>query len=97
MFISQVIFESAPANEQTLKDIVAGKVKSAAQAAGVVSAECWRTSKADSVGYAAVTRWESREQFLTWLKDSHKSPHQGGGDGLAITKTGFQFEIVELD
>ena len=66
MFISQVIFESEKEHEQVLKEIMKKKKESAAKAEGSLSVECWKTSK-DTVGYALVSKWESKQHFQTWL------------------------------
>lgn len=92
MFISQVIFESEKENEQILKEIMRKKKISLANAEGLLTVECWKTSK-DTVGYALVSKWESKQYFQSWLVAEHKGKNVTNRKGsVIIKKTGYQFE-----
>jgi len=101
MFISQVIFETEKMNEDVLKKIMKKKLTSALSASGIVSGECWVTEKKDTIGYALVTKWENKECFQSWfLADHKKRPHdnnQRDGSKPKLTKTGYQFEVANID
>ncbi|NLO85765.1 MAG: hypothetical protein GX096_10110 [Clostridiales bacterium] len=101
MFVSQVIFESELGNEEKLKAIMEKKLEGAKAAPGVIQAECWKLHKASAAGYALVTRWESQEQFRSWLVASHKGVTHGtqhkDGEKAAITKMAYQFEVIDQE
>ena len=101
MFISQVIFESEKTNEEMLKEIMRKKLTSTLSASGIISGECWVTAKNDTIGYALVTKWENKEHFQSWFSAEHKKrPHdnnQRDGSKPKLTKTGYQFEVANID
>ena len=98
MFISQVIFQSVKENEERLKAIMAKKGEQANASTGILSVECWRTEKGGEVGYCLLTKWESKDCFLQWMRDSHSGQNHGAhkpeDPPIPITKTGYQFEVV---
>lgn len=96
MFISEVIFESERVNETVIRQIMKNKKDGTVNVDGLISAECWWKETADTVGFALVTKWNSKEQFQNWLRESHSGGHKKpAGERPKITKTAYQFESVE--
>ncbi|MFV0393778.1 MAG: hypothetical protein ACK5LC_05215 [Coprobacillaceae bacterium] len=94
MFISQVIFESEKENMEIMKQIMLKKETSTENVAGLLSCECW-WKEGNTVGFAFVTKWNSKEDFQKWLKDSHKDGHQKGKQNIQIKKTVYQFDYID--
>jgi heme-degrading monooxygenase HmoA len=99
MYISQVTLESDKTNEQTLKAIMKKKKSEAMNVAGLLSFECWSSETAEKIAYTHVVKWESKEHFKIWMRESHAK-----GDGmknqqedLPITKIVRHYELVDID
>jgi heme-degrading monooxygenase HmoA len=97
MYISQVTLESDKTNEQTLKAIMKKKKSEAINVAGLLSFECWGSETAEKIAYTHVIKWESKEHFQVFMRESHG---KGGGEkkpDLPITKTVRHYELVDID
>ncbi|MDR3311296.1 MAG: hypothetical protein LBS90_08140 [Oscillospiraceae bacterium] len=96
MFINQVIWESEKANEAIITELMRKKSGGATGAEGLISTECWLKNSESTVGFAIVSKWESRENFKTYFATLEHGPKGGGGgERPKITKTQFQFEAAE--
>lgn len=100
MFISQVLFESSPEHETTLRAIMQKKLSGSKDAHGLLSMECWRKETAGTVGYALVSKWMNKSAFQAWLSAEHQTKgHQGhrqeGAERPPIQKTTAQYEVMD--
>jgi heme-degrading monooxygenase HmoA len=96
MFISQVTLESDKTNEQTLKAIMKKKKSEAMNVAGLLSFECWVNETQEKIAYTQVVKWESREHFQVFMRESHGKGGEKKPD-LPISKTVRHYELVDMD
>jgi heme-degrading monooxygenase HmoA len=99
MFIIQVTFESDKTNEQTLKAIMKKKKFETMNVAGLLSSECWGNETAEKIAYTHVVKWESKEHFKVWMRESHAKGDdvKNQQKDLPITKTVRHYELVDMD
>lgn len=65
-------------------------------APGLISSECWWKESSNTAGFSLVSKWDDRDSFKNWMKESHKDGHKRPKSSeLKITKTLYQFEPVE--
>lgn len=99
MFISQVIFESEIENKEIIKKMMDKKRGNIKTAAGLITSECWWKENTKTAGFSLISKWNDKESFKVWMKETHKDGHKKpeGLDGkeIKISKTAHQYELVE--
>lgn len=96
MFISQVLFESTPENKRTMEKILNVKRTQLEGAEGLLASEFWWRETGNSSGFSMVTKWQAKEDFQLWMKESHKGGHKRPeGADIEINKTAYQFDFVD--
>lgn len=95
MFVSQVLFESEIENKEIIKKIMDQKRAEAQNAKGVISFECWWKEDVKTVGFSLVIKWDEKESFRNWMKETHKDGHKKPEsiNKVNISKTLYQFEL----
>lgn len=96
MFISQIIFESELENKEIIRDIMEKKSSDAKSAEGMLSHECWWKEDSKTAGFSLVIKWDDKESFQNWMKETHKDGHKKPDDAekININKTLYKFEPV---
>jgi heme-degrading monooxygenase HmoA len=97
MFISQDTLESDKTNEQTLKAIMRKKKSEAMNVAGLLSFECWVNETQEKIAYTHIVKWESREHFKVWMRESHTKDNSVKKMELPIVKTVQHYELADID
>ena len=96
MFISQVIFESDIENREEIEAIMLKKREDIERYVQPISSEIWWKEDKKTVAFSLVAKWQSKDDFKTWMKESHKEGHaKRSASAPEIRKTLFQFEPVE--
>ncbi|PKR86565.1 antibiotic biosynthesis monooxygenase [Heyndrickxia camelliae] len=77
MFVMNARFEAEKSHEERLKAKAKKNKQDIQGAEGLVSYECWRKEKKDTIEYVFVSKWEKQEDFKTWIsRDEHVAEHK---------------------
>ena len=100
MFMTQVIFTTNEDGKDALLTIMTTKLLSSREAPGCILSELWTTHGNNEASYCLVTKWEKKEHFQSWMRESHSTKGKQAvmkPDNMPpITKTLYQFEPTGL-
>lgn len=101
MFVSQVIFSGDVAEKNNLENIMKRKLtETQGEIEGLISSECWKQSKMESLEYSFITKWKSKDAFKKWLnRAEHRVHHQKMAHSKrpTIKKTIHEYEVFTFE
>ena len=102
VFVSQVTFSAESANEELVKSIMKKKVEAGVQWKGFLVSSVWRQEKSGEVSYTWTLKWETKEDFKSWMsRPEHVAGHkkmnqlkQSNAEKPLVKKTVNQYDEI---